>query len=153
MTKCFRLKNPRWYLLVETKEGASCGWSCSKCISSGAQYVTPRQYFSHPSLVMYSFATPPIKPKLGQKIGGRLLIANHLNQSLWWANQKTLSSSKIRFITLFSCCCALYQPQQHMQLCWAAKNQFPESNRHMLDFLYPIVLCRITYWAPPLEML
>ncbi len=37
---------------------------------------------------MYSFATPPIKLKLGQQIGGRLLITNHLHQSLWWAKQK-----------------------------------------------------------------
>ncbi len=29
-----------------------------------------RKYFSHSSLVMYSFATPPIKLKLGQQIGG-----------------------------------------------------------------------------------
>jgi hypothetical protein len=41
-----------------------------KSISSGAQYVTLRKYFSHPSLVMYFFATPPIKLKLGQQIGG-----------------------------------------------------------------------------------
>ncbi len=27
-------------------------------ISSGAQYVTLRKYFSHPSLVMYSFMQP-----------------------------------------------------------------------------------------------
>jgi hypothetical protein len=47
-----------------------------------------RKYFSHPSLVMYSFATPPTKLKLGQQIGGGLLITNHLDQSLWWANQK-----------------------------------------------------------------
>jgi hypothetical protein len=51
-------------------------------ISSGAQYVTLRKYFSHPSLVMYSFATPPIKLKPGQQIGGGLLIANHLDQLL-----------------------------------------------------------------------
>jgi hypothetical protein len=37
---------------------------------------------------MYSFATPPIKVKGGQQIGGGLLIANHMDQSLWWANQK-----------------------------------------------------------------
>jgi hypothetical protein len=37
---------------------------------------------------MYYFATPPIKLKLGQQIGRRLLIANHLNQSLRWVNQK-----------------------------------------------------------------
>ncbi len=42
---------------------------------------------------MYSFATPPIKLKLGQQIGGGAggdcyLIANHQDESLWWANQK-----------------------------------------------------------------
>jgi hypothetical protein len=45
-------------------------------ISSGAQYVTLRKYFSHPSLLMYSFATPPIKLESGQQIGEGLLIAN-----------------------------------------------------------------------------
>jgi hypothetical protein len=59
-----------------------------KNISSGAQYVTLQKYFSHPGLVIYFFATPPIKLKLGRQIGGGLLIANHLDQSLWWANQK-----------------------------------------------------------------
>jgi hypothetical protein len=62
----------------------------SKSISSGAQYVTLHKYFSHPS--MYSFVycsrTPPILLKLGQQTGGVLLIANHLDQSLWWVNQK-----------------------------------------------------------------
>jgi len=29
--------------------------------------VTLQKYFSHPSLVMYSFTTPPIKLKLGQQ--------------------------------------------------------------------------------------
>jgi hypothetical protein len=33
-------------------------------------------------------ANPPIKLNLGQQIGAGLLIANHLDQSLWWANQK-----------------------------------------------------------------
>jgi hypothetical protein len=45
----------------------------AKSISSTAQYVTLRKYFSHPSLVMYSFATPPIKLKRGQQFGGGLL--------------------------------------------------------------------------------
>jgi hypothetical protein len=47
-------------------------------LSSGADYVTLEKYFSHPSLVIYFFATPPIKVKLGHQIGGGLLIANHL---------------------------------------------------------------------------
>jgi hypothetical protein len=50
--------------------------------------MTLQKLFSHPNLVIYFFfATPPIKLKLGeskqtQQIGGGLLIANHLNQSL-----------------------------------------------------------------------
>jgi hypothetical protein len=28
------------------------------------------------------------------------------------------------------------------------QNHFPEPNRHVLDFLHPISLCRIVYWAP-----
>jgi hypothetical protein len=60
-----------------------------KSISTGAQYVTLAKYFSHPSSVMYSSATRLIKLRLGQQIGGGLLIAkNHMDQSLWWANQK-----------------------------------------------------------------
>ncbi len=55
--------------------------------SSCAQYVTLPKYFSHPSLVMYSFAIH-MKLKWGLQISGGLLIANHLDQSLWWANQK-----------------------------------------------------------------
>jgi hypothetical protein len=36
--------------------------------------------FSHPSLIIYFFPTPPIKLKLGLQIGGRL-ITTHLDQS------------------------------------------------------------------------
>jgi len=38
-------------------------------ISSGAQYVTVQTYFSHPSLVIHFFATPPINLKPGQQTG------------------------------------------------------------------------------------
>ncbi len=52
--------------------------------------MTLQKYFftSKFSYALFFFATPPIKVKLGQQIGGGLLIANHLDQSLWWANQK-----------------------------------------------------------------
>jgi hypothetical protein len=78
---------------------------------------------------MYPFATPPIKLKLRQQIGGGLLIANHLNQSLWWTNQKcSLSSNYIIFIVFFfACahqCCAFYQPWQHVELCRSTKTIF-----------------------------
>jgi hypothetical protein len=57
-----------------------------KNIFSYAQYVTVQEYFSHPSSVFYFLPTPPIKLRL--QLSGRLLIANHLDQSLWLANQK-----------------------------------------------------------------
>jgi hypothetical protein len=70
-------------------------------MSSGAQYVTLQKDFSHPSLVIYFFPTPPIKLqkyfanpslviyffptppiklKLVLQVGERLLIATHLDQ-------------------------------------------------------------------------
>jgi hypothetical protein len=79
------------------------------------------------------------------------LCTNHMmtNQKHWAAGRSYL------FITLFFVgaqhCCAFHQPCQHAQLC-GAKTIFLSQNRHMLDFLHSILLCRITYWAP-LEML
>ncbi len=68
-------------------------YSPSECIyflraSPAVLRIWPCEYISHPSLVMYSFATPPRKLKLGQQSDGGLLITNHLDQSLWLANQK-----------------------------------------------------------------
>jgi hypothetical protein len=48
-----------------------------------AQYVTLQKKKNlHANLVIYFFATQHIKLKLGQQIGERLLIANHLDESL-----------------------------------------------------------------------
>jgi hypothetical protein len=76
-------------------------------------------YFSHPSLVIYFFATPAIKLKLGQQIGGTLLIANKPPGPIIMMSQsETQKSSQIIFIMIFSGgaqpCCAFYQPQQAM---------------------------------------
>ncbi len=59
-------------------------WGCG-------QNVTVQKCFSHPSLVIYFLVSPPIQLWPGQKIGRALLIANHLDQSLWWANEKRLA--------------------------------------------------------------
>jgi hypothetical protein len=79
-------------------------------MSSGAQYVTLQKDFSHPSLVIYFFPTPPIKLqkyfanpslviyffptppiklKLVLQVGERLLIATHLDQSNYLSCQST----------------------------------------------------------------
>jgi hypothetical protein len=117
----------------------------SQSISSGAQYVTLWKYFSHPSLVRYSFATPPIKLKVGQQIGAGRLIANHLDQSLRCANEKHWAA--VRWCLLHS-----FLRVYNVAIMRSQINHFPEPNQHMLDSLHPILLCGITYRAP-LEML
>jgi hypothetical protein len=51
-------------------------------------YVTLQKDISHLSSVIFIFLTPPTKLKLGLQIDGRLLIANHLEQSSWLANER-----------------------------------------------------------------
>ncbi len=67
---------------------------------------------------------------------------------------ETLSCSWIIFITLFfqvqSAAVPFTSYGQPAPLC-CEQNHFPEPNRHVLDFLHLILLCRVTYWAP-LEM-
>jgi hypothetical protein len=52
------------------------GYCVVKCnaykrIPTCAQYVNLPKYFSHPSSVIYFFATPPIKLKGGLQMGGK----------------------------------------------------------------------------------
>ncbi len=88
---------------------------CSVCDRAQVFFTSKFSYFL--------FYNPIVKLKLGQQIGGELLIANHLDQSLWWGQSETLSSSPIIIPTLFSasaqCFCAFHQPLQILQLCWA----------------------------------
>jgi len=99
-------------------------------------------YFSHPSLVMYSFfSTPPIKRKLEQQIGAGLL--DHLDESLWWANQKHWAAVKSYLLHSFLEVHSAHAPfTGHGNV-----GNFAEPNLHMVGFLHPILLCRITYWA------
>jgi hypothetical protein len=96
--------------------------------------VTLHKCFSHPSLVIYFFATPPIKPK--QNKWGTTNSKPH-GPILMMAQSETLISSQIIFITLFSTCaqlcCAFYQPLQTVQLCWA-KTVFLTQTAIFLDF-------------------
>jgi len=59
-----------------------------------------KKYFSHPSLVIYFFPTPTLKLKLGLRRGGKLLIATHLNQSNYLANQQQVSGFAVPFTSL-----------------------------------------------------
>jgi hypothetical protein len=75
-----------------------------KSISSSAQYVTLQKYFSHPSFGYLLFPSPPIKLKLGLQMGGRLLIAAHLNQSNYLANQQQVLGCAAPFTSLSKLC-------------------------------------------------
>ncbi len=110
----------------------------------------------HPSLIIYFSATPTVKLKLGQQIGGEVLIANHLDESLWWDQLDTLLRSHIISFILFSPCvhssCAFFQPRRTQQECWAKTIFLNKTGIFKLFFIQTILLCTITYWAP-LEML
>jgi len=122
-----------WCSMLSTHSTFKWVKSCHS-ISSGAQYVTQDRYCPHPSLVIYFFATPPLKLK--QQIGAGQLIANHLDQTLW----SPLTTSQIIFITLFLAgakrWCAFYHPMADWSIMLS-------QNRHIFAFLHPILLCRI----------
>jgi hypothetical protein len=65
--------------------------------------VTLQKYFSHQNLFFNFFPTPPIKLKLGLQIGVMLLIATHMDQSDYLANQQILGFV-VPFISLYIFC-------------------------------------------------
>jgi hypothetical protein len=90
-----------------------------------------------------------MKLKLPQRIRGELLGNSKPTGTIIMMSQsETLSSSQIIFITLFS---AGSQPLLNLLLATAScamtlsRNHFPEPNWHILTFLHPILMCRITY--------
>jgi hypothetical protein len=62
-----------WFMNAQSERWSQmsfCYKDVCKSISSGAQYVTLQKYFSHPSLVIYFFATSHIRTvKPRQEIG------------------------------------------------------------------------------------
>jgi hypothetical protein len=106
-----------------------------KNISSYAQYVTVQEYFSHPSSVFYFLPTPPIKLRL--QMSGRLLIANHPDQSLWLANQE--QGAAVRSYLLHSSltgvmlCCASCQPQHTVPNCFDFSSSNFDLQGHILS--------------------
>jgi hypothetical protein len=102
--------------------------------------TTQQTYFSHPSLIIYLFAAPPIKGKLVQQMDGGLTTnSKSLGRIIMMGQSETLSSSQIISITLFftevhSVAAAHFIRQPYTEL----KNHFPEPNQHVLIFLHPI---------------
>jgi hypothetical protein len=91
-------------------------------------------------------------PKLGVRFPWaplRLLIANHLDESLQKANQKDEQQSEHIYYTLlcqvlcFAACASLSKSCKNAK----AKNHFSEPSQHDVTCLHPILICRVTYWA------
>jgi len=77
----------------------------TKSISSSVQCITLQKYFSHPSFsYLPLFPSPPIKLKPGLQIGGRLVIATHLDQSNHLANQEQVLGFAVPFTSLCKLC-------------------------------------------------
>jgi hypothetical protein len=108
--------------------------------------------FSHWSLVIYFFATSPIKRKLMKLMKNRWETTN--SKPPWGiimiGQSETGNSSQIIFITLLSRRCTLLL----CHLLASAKcaymqeqNHVPCPTGHLLTFLHLILMCRVTYWA------
>ncbi len=93
---------------------------------------------------------PNYKTERGTTNMWKLLIANHLDQSLCLANQK--QGALIRPYLLHSslvCAqisCAFYQPWQTVHG-MQEQNRFAELNQHILTFLHLILMSRVIYCA------
>jgi hypothetical protein len=92
--------------------------------------VAQQKYFSNPNLVIFSFPTPFMKLKLRLQIGGRLLMANHLDQSLWLTNEKHRA-------TRISYSLGSPVPFMSLNILW----------KKGTTFFHPFLFCWAAYWA------
>ncbi len=103
-------------------------------ISSGAQYAASQKYFSHPSLVVYFLCNPVYQTELEQHIAWGLLIANHMDQSIWWANQKHSAAARSYLlhsflhvhsvVEHFTSYCTAFSRTEPKPFCWAKPAYF-----------------------------
>jgi hypothetical protein len=81
--------------------------------------MTLQEYFSHPSLVVY-FCNATDKIETGTTNKWGTTNSKPPGPIIMMGQSETLSSSQVKFITLFSAgaqrCCAFYQPQKAVQL-------------------------------------
>ncbi len=115
-----------------------------------ALYVTVQKYVSYPSLVIYSFFNPTHKSETGTVNRCGITVANHLHQSIWWANQKHWAAVRSYLLHSFlqvhnvAAPFTFHQPPQTLQL-RGSQNHFHEPNHHVLTFLHPVLSWRIVY--------
>jgi hypothetical protein len=109
----------------------------SNSSSTNAQYETLQKYFLLLRLVIYFLSNLTHKTKIGlvTKIGGRLLIPNHLHQSNYLAIQHWVLGSTVPFTTL------------SIQWQNAGLKPFYKAKPACLNFFHPISF----FWATHFE--
>jgi hypothetical protein len=103
--------------------------------------VTLQKYFSHPSLAIYIFATPPVRLELGttnSKPPGPIIM---INQSKIRISMRSyLLHSSLEVHSVAAVLISLSKLSKY-----GGEKPFQEPNRHILTFLHPIVMCSVTY--------
>jgi hypothetical protein len=120
-------------------------------LCTSAQHATLQKYFSHPSLVIYFFSNPTHKTKIGTATRWETTNSKPHGPIIMIGQSETMSSSQIISITVFAGrCTALLCHLLASANCtkFVGQNDFAEPNQHVLTFLHPILVCRVTYWAP-----
>jgi hypothetical protein len=109
-------------ILWKRRQGLIKKYRCS-----GAQL---QKYFSHPCLVIYSFATTaPIKQKLGRQISGETSNSKPPGPMIMMGAKKHTEKKSDRiYYTFFSAsaphCCAVYQPPQAYEIMLSQTDMF-----------------------------
>ncbi len=106
----------------------------------------PYKEISHPFSPLLSY-DPIHKTKQGLKIGGKLLVANHLDQSLWLTHYKQGASARSYLLHFFWQVHTFIMPFTNLKkLC---KNAVPKpfcwAKPHVLTFFYLVLMCKVTY--------
>ncbi len=113
----------QWWLTVFNIFGIKICYNFPfKGISSGVQFVTLKIYLWYPSFGCLQFF-PKIPIKLTLKMGGRVVIGTHPDQSNYLANQQQVWGFVVPFTNLSK----LYKN--------AGRRPFATPNRHVLTFL------------------
>ncbi len=134
---CFHFSSSNFSLQDHTVSTA--GNTASPVVLS----MWPCKYIFHIQFSFFSFCNPTHKTetRTAMQTGGTLLITTHLDQSLWWANEKYWPSDHI-YYTLFCRCTVLLRPLPATPNCaiMLSQNHFPTGMFWL--FLHPKLLCR-----------
>jgi hypothetical protein len=135
---CVEMAKALWYLLLSNRQRCGVPWERLNEHLQRCWVCDPAKIFLTSKFSLYSFsATPHIKFKLGPQIGGGLLIANHLDQSVWWANRRHWAAVRSYYYSLFCRCIALLRllPAFCVQLCRAKTNFLSQTGMFWLFFI------------------